>query len=251
MLTDSHCHLADNTLYDRLPEIIAAARAAGVGRFIVPSVTPADFDTVCRLHVPPEYYGAIGIHPWHSETFHHDLLSHMASKLQAYPKLLVGEIGLDYHGLRKQSRTIQIAAFTSQVELAQQHCRPIVLHNVRATADLVATLKRIRFRYGGLVHAFSGSLEEARVLTGFGLLIGIGTLVLNPNARKVRTAAAALPLNCLALETDSPFMRPHGHNENTPANVRLVAETVARLRGTSRQEVAAATERNINRLLCF
>ena len=83
------------------------------------------------------------------------------------------------------------------------------------------------------------------------MFIGIGTLVLNPNARKVRTAAAELPLEHLVLETDSPFMPIAGMGENTPINVRQVAETVAALRGISMQEVAAATEQNVDRLLSF
>ena len=75
--------------------------------------------------------------------------------------------------------------------------------------------------------------------------------MLNPNARKVRPAAVELPLEYLVLETDSPFMQIAGAGENTPINVRQVAETVAALRGISMQEVAAATEQNVDRLLSF
>ena len=251
MLTDTHCHLADSALAGRLPEITAAAQAAGVRRFIVPAVTEADFDAVCQLHAPPTYYGALGLHPWFAESFQPGLISRIAECLQAQPGLLVGEIGLDYYGDRKHTRAAQTATLLTQLDLAQQFSRPVLLHHVRAAADVVAALKHSGFRSGGIAHAFSGSLEEARAFIHCGLLLGIGTLVLNPNARKVCTAAAALPLEHLVLETDSPFMQIASAGENTPANVWQVAETVAALRGISTQEVAAATEQNVNRLLSF
>ncbi|MBH5330219.1 TatD family hydrolase [Eikenella sp. S3360] len=251
MLTDSHCHLADPALAGRLPEILSNARAEGVKRFIVPAAHAGDFDSVCRLHRPPECYGAIGLHPWFAEQFSSQLLDQSAALLQTHPKLLAGEIGLDYYGERKQTRAAQQTALLAQLELAKQYRRPVILHHVRAAADTVAALKQTSFHCGGIAHGFSGSLEEAHALIGCGLFIGIGTLALNPNARKVRTAAAQLPLEHLVLETDSPFMVPAGETENTPANVRRVAETVAALRGISWQEVAAATERNIGRLLAF
>ena len=251
MLTDSHCHLADPAFAGHLPETLAAARAAGVGRFIVPAVTLADFDAVCRLHRPPRFYGAVGLHPWHAADWDADTACALAARLQAEPRLLVGETGLDYGKGRQQTRAAQLDTLHAQLDLARQYRRPVILHHVRAAADTVAAIRHTGFDCGGLAHAFSGSPEEARALHGCGLLIGIGTLVLNPCARKARTAAALLPPDWLALETDSPFMPPPGAAHNTPATLRQVLETVAALRGTSPQETAAATERNINRLLNF
>ena len=80
-----------------------------------------------------------------------------------------------------------------------------------------------------------------------GFKIGIGSLLLNPRAKKARIAAAQLPLNALLLETDSPFGQPE--QQNTPANVRRIAETVAQLRGISLAELAAACEGNLAGLL--
>lgn len=71
-------------------------------------------------------------------------------------------------------------------------------------------------------------------------------MLLNPNAKKLRHAAAVLPLDTLVLETDSPFMLRDA--VNTPANVRQVAETLAQLRGESLAHIAMQTEANLNRL---
>ena len=248
MLTDSHCHLADPAFAGRLPEVLAQAAAAGVRRWVVPSAQADDWPAVLALHRPPQCYAAVGIHPWYADCFGEPQLRQMAACLEAQPQLWVGEIGLDYYGERKQQAGRQQQVLQAQLALAHEYRRPVILHNLRATADLVAALKRRPAVAGGIAHAFSGSLEEAEALIGQGLLIGIGTLVLRESARKARHAAALLPLQHLVLETDSPFMPPDGQ-DNTPANVRRVAETVAALRGLHWTEVAVATETNFNRLL--
>lgn len=249
MLTDSHCHLADPAFGGRTNAVLAQARAAGVRRFLVPAAREAEFAAVAALHRPPQIYGALGVHPWYAGEWGEASGVRLSAVLQAEPEMWVGEIGLDFHPRHRAQAAQQKAAFRAQLALAAQWGRPVVLHNLKATADLTAELKRQRFQAGGIAHAFSGSLEEAKLLISCGLLIGIGTLVLRPNARKVREAAAQLPLAHLVLETDSPFMPPWGEAENTPANVARVADEVAALRGISRAALAAATEENIGRLL--
>lgn len=249
MLTDSHCHLADSVFSGCTDAVLAQARAEGVARFLVPAVRESEFAAVTALHRPPQIYGALGVHPWYAEEWRTEVGERMAAVLQAHPKMWVGEIGLDYHPRHRANAACQQAAFREQLALAARLARPVVLHNLKATADLVAELKRQRFQAGGIAHAFSGSLEEAKSLIRCGLLIGIGTLVLHPNARKAREAAAKLPLEHLVLETDSPFMPPWGEHGNTPANVCRVADEVAILRGIGREVVATVTEANIGRLL--
>lgn len=251
MLTDSHCHLADPAFGGRTDAVLAQARAAGVARFLVPAARESDFAAVAALHRPPQIYAALGVHPWYAGEWHTETGERLAAALQAQPEMWVGEIGLDYHPRHRANAALQLAVFREQLALASRLERPVVLHNLKATSDLTAELKRQRFAAGGIAHAFSGSLEEAQLLIRCGLLIGIGTLVLNPHARKAREAATKLPLEYLVLETDSPFMPPPGEESNTPTNVARVADVVAALRGISRETVAAATEANIGRLLGY
>ena len=144
-------------------------------------------------------------------------------------------------------KAVQQAALRAQLELAQRYRRPLILHNLRATADILRLLRETAFDCGGIAHAFSGSLEEARALIDAGLLIGIGSLLLNPNARKAQRAAAELPAESIVLETDSPFML--GNTVNTPANLRRIAETAAALRGTDLHTLASQCEQNLQKLL--
>ena len=250
MFTDTHTHLTHPALFFRLPNIIAQARAAQVCQFIVPTAEHAEWANALTLLRQPEIRAvALGIHPWYAEQANASVLHELAQHLARQPALLVGEIGLDFYDKTQppERRAVQIQAFQAQLALARQHRRPIILHNLRATAAVIQAIQSTKFTCGGIAHAFSGSLEEAQLLIKHGFKIGIGSLLLNPHAKKARIAAAQLPLDALLLETDSPFGQPE--KQNTPANVQRIAETVAQLRGISLAELAAACEQNLVALL--
>ena len=244
MFTDTHVHLADAALRCRLPEVLARARDAGVCRFIVPSAQSGDWPEVAALAAGTAI-PAFGLHPWSAAN--QDGFDGLEVYLRRYPRAWVGEIGLDYSRAScAEEKAAQLALCAKQLGLAKQYGRPVILHNVRASADLSALLEQNRVS-GGIVHAFSGSLQEAGIFIRQGLKIGIGSLLLNPNAKKARAAAASLPLDALVLETDSPFMLYGG--VNMPENVRKVAETVCGLRGINLEALSAATEANVDNLL--
>lgn len=244
-LTDTHCHLAEAVLHDDLAVLLARAEKAGVHRFFVPSVTASDWNRVMALKMHSQIGAvALGIHPWFADAETLDSNCTILDKtLHQYYDVWVGEIGLDF--LRAQdsvARDVQIKTFTTQLALAHHFARPIILHNVKATATILDIVRQIGFNCGGTAHAFSGSIEEAKLFIRLGFKIGIGMLLLNPNAKKVRRAAVELPLDALVLETDSPFMLRHAINE--PSNILHVAEVLAQLRGISLSELAKHTERN-------
>lgn len=247
--TDTHCHLADPALRKNLPHVLTAAREAGVGRFIVPATRPQDWQDVADLAEIPSEHGirvAFGIHPWFSDGIAEQDFAGLAAVLARYPQAWVGEIGLDFYDKTQtpQQRERQIQVFSRQLVIAQTLRRRVIIHNLKAAADIAAAVKQTGFTRGGIVHAFSGSAEEAHVLTKLGFKIGIGSLLLNPNARKIRETLKTLNDTDFVLETDSPFMLK---NEiNTPANILPIAEVVAEIRGTSVEEIAAATEANVD-----
>lgn len=246
MFTDSHCHLADSTLASRLPEVLADARKNQAHRFIVPAAEAQEWPAVLAL-AATDIHPALGIHPWFANKAAFNRLPELETYLQQHPELLIGEIGLDYKQcLSENGRELQRRLLSQQLELACRYQRPVILHNLQSSADLLALLKQHQI-HRGIVHAFSGSLEEAHAFIRQGLLIGIGSLLLNPNAKKACRAAAELPLTSIVLETDSPFMLPD--KGNTPANLFKIANIVAELRGIELAELAAQTEQNIDKLL--
>ena len=256
-LTDSHCHLADPQLMPELPEILDKARAAGVWRFLIPASSPADWQAVAALadktQMPSEqaiFHIALGIHPWFSDGVCEADFHTLTQMLEKHPDAWVGEIGLDFQvgNPNPAQRRHQRDIFVRQLEYAESLGRRVVIHNLKATAAVADALKAARFTQGGIAHAFSGSLEEARILLRCGLKIGIGSLLLNPNAKKVRAVLRDLDDSDFVLETDSPFMLKNA--VNTPANLKQIAQTAAEIRGTTPETLAAQTERNIESLLC-
>ncbi|ASK27859.1 TatD family hydrolase [Neisseria chenwenguii] len=256
LLTDTHCHLTAPSLRVRLSEILQTAQHQGVRRFVVPSAQRQDWQNVMDLAQRPSeknapvFHAAVGIHPWFAESADDADFAGLSRLLREHPQLLVGETGLDFYDKAQTAaqRARQIRCFEAQLALAQVFRRPVIIHCLKAAAAVAASVRQTRFTQGGIVHAFSGSLEEAETFIKQGFLIGIGSLLLlNPAAKKARAAAAELPLDKIVLETDSPFML-RGET-NTPANVRKIAEITAQLRGIAPEDVARQTEANVDALL--
>lgn len=252
-LTDTHCHLADSVLRGNLAQVLAEARQAGVWRFIVPATRPQDWQSVAELSEMPSEHGqiriALGIHPWFSDGIAERDCVRLEAMLARYPQAWVGEIGLDFYDKTQTppQRERQIQVFVRQLAIAQTLRRRVIIHNLKATADIAAAVKQTGFAQGGIVHAFSGSAEEARVLTKLGFKIGIGSLLLNPNARKIRETLKTLNDTDFVLETDSPFMLKK--EINTPANIPGIAKIAAEIRETCVEEIAKVTEHNADALL--
>lgn len=245
MFTDTHCHLAAPPLIHTLSATIAAAQNVGVSGCLVPATQVSDWQAVLDL-AQHDFVRqiAIGVHPWF--VLHNlDFADKLAEILTENPNIWVGEIGLDT--LIDVPMETQLSVFKTQISLSQQFHRPIIVHNVRSTAAIVSAVKQAKFTHGGIVHAFSGSLEEAKLLINLGFKIGIGSLLLNPNAKKVHRAAAELPLSTILLETDSPYMLRNA--VNTPENIAKIAQIVANLRQLSLADLAVALENNLSELM--
>ncbi|WP_107687896.1 TatD family hydrolase [Neisseria wadsworthii] len=248
--TDTHTHLADTQLYNQLQPVLQQAGNVGVWRFIVPSASVNDWNRVAQLRAH-SVHCAFGIHPWFAKEADQVSLGKLDKLLQFHPHALIGEIGLDYANKKQAPESLnqQKNVFKQQLKLAMHHSRPVILHNVHAGNDLIRMIKETGFSQGGFAHAFSGSLEEANEFIKLGFKIGIGSLLLNPMAKKVRKTASGLPLESIVLETDSPFML---RNEtNVPANVRRIAEIVAELRNIPLQTLSEQTEKNVDAILSF
>lgn len=242
MFTDTHCHLTAETLLMHLSTVLGRAREAGVSGYIVPATQPNDWQAVLSLK---QQFGvrvvALGVHPWFAKQASTISMNQLENILISDSSIWVGEIGLD--ALFNASKSFQLSVFEQQVVLAKQYNRPIILHNLRSTTDMLSVIKRVKFDCGGIVHAFSGSLEEADLWIRLGFKIGIGSLLLNPNAKKARRAAMMLPIESLLLETDSPYMLPN--ESNLPENTAKIARIIAHLRGISLVNLATQLEHNL------
>ncbi len=164
----------------------------------------------------------------------------------------IGEVGLDFYNGRK-TEPLQRKAFTAQIRLAKKYNLPLLLHIRKAHDEALSLLRQENFAScgrGGIVHAYSGSMQQAEHYIKMGFLFGIGGSITYPRAKKLRLIAKELPRQSIVLETDSPDMPPLGclRGANTPARLAEIAAVLAELRGESRGETAGYTTSNAVRL---
>ncbi len=249
MFVDTHCHLDHPSLSLRLDEVLDSARVAGVNRFIVPGVAPEGWQAIARLAARDQgVFPAFGLHPMLASRYDEPLLEELARYAEG--AVAIGEIGLDY-AITGVSREQQARALRGQLRLAVRLGLPVLIHCRRAFDDLVRILKEERVReVGGVMHAYSGSPEIARICIKHGLLISLVGTVTYRNAKKSPRVAAEIPLDHLLLETDAPDMAPEPYRGkvNEPAFLIETARAVAGIRGLAVDEVARATTVNAERL---
>ena len=250
MLIDTHCHLDAAEFDADRDAVYAAATAAGVGRIVVPGVTVnRNFRPKSTIAEYPACVEAYGIHPLYVDQSSLEDLPRLRGWLQQAPPVAVGEIGLDFYvaGLDTERQTHY---FVEQLKLAREFDLPVLLHVRRAVDPVLKQLRRIGVR-GGIAHAFNGSRQQADEFIKLGFVLGFGGTMTFDGSTRIHELARTLPLESIVLETDAPDIPPAWLNRgrNSPAELPRIADTLAELRGLSRNDVVAATAANARRIL--
>jgi TatD DNase family protein len=221
-LIDTHTHLDFPAFDADRTELLARSRQSGVERMVVLGVDQGNWQRLWDLVLAEEgLQAAFGLHPVYLEQHkgeHLKELRRWLERLNGHPKLCaVGEFGLDYF-LPDLDQARQQPLFEAQLSLAAEFELPALLHVRRAHAACIATLKRFKLSRGGIIHAFSGSWEEAREYLKLGFKLGLGGAGTWPQAQRMHRVIAQLPLEAVVLETDCPDMAPamHPHQRNRP-----------------------------------
>lgn len=248
MLIDSHCHLNFQGLADRLPEVLANMQAAGVRQALAISISRqsfAEIRAIAERHDP--VYATVGIHPDdpEAEEFSFDELIRHAR----LPKVVgIGETGLDYHWCQGDLGW-QHRRFITHIEAANHSRLPLIVHT-RDAADDTLRLLRGHQAHAGVIHCFTEDVRVAKLALDLGFYISFSGIVTFKNAAAIQEAARYVPADRLLVETDAPFLAPvpKRGKPNEPAYVRHTAEFIARLRGTTLEDIAAASTENFYRL---
>ena len=254
-LIDSHCHLLDEPLFSKLPEVIQAAFVCGVSQFIVPCSHAHDFPVLAQLLRQYDcVIPAFGVHPFYvAETDLATALTQLELHLRQHPQALVGEIGLDFADktLSQEQLEQQQAYFAAQLQLAQRLQRPVILHYRQSLDAMLNTVTAQGFDCGGFLHGYSGSIEQARPWLRLGFKLGLGSVLLKPNARKVYQLLPQLNHSDYVLETDAPYMVSSSMNQahNEPKFVRAVAEKLAEFYQCAWEDIAAHSSANVASVL--
>ena len=232
---ENHCHLSDSRLFARAGELILAAEAKGVHRFVLAGVEPSEWQRQKELK---KVHGeklilTFGLHPWQIEKLSDDKILEALDQLDQELGEAdgLGETGLDFGKRRDASRfPAQEDAFRKQIRLAVQQHKPITLHIVSAHERAMVILKEEQAaRVPLIIHSYSGNSTQLAQYLQFGAYFSYSGSILKPDAHlKTKQALAVTPLGRLLFETDSPDQY-WGDGENVPANVTHVYEMGAKL----------------------
>lgn len=250
-LIDTHSHIDVEAFHDDFPEVLSRARDAGVIGQVLPGVYRAGWDRLFLLCSQEEdLYPAIGLHPMYLQ--YHGRQDLDTLRLHAMRKELVaiGEIGLDYF-VEEANRAAQQELFEAQLGIAAEAGLPVLLHVRKAHDQVQATLRRLRFKQGGIVHAFSGSMQQAEQYLKLGFYISICGTVTYDRATRIRSIAGEIPLQYMVLETDSPDIPPvnHWRQRNCPEYLPEILAALAAIRGEAVENIALQTTNNARNLL--
>ncbi|MFH1978251.1 MAG: TatD family hydrolase [Candidatus Aenigmatarchaeota archaeon] len=154
----------------------------------------------------------------------------------------IGEVGMDFHWVEEPSkREIQRKEFEEFIQLAKEINKPIVIHSWDAEVECFEAVKDAGVQ--AIFHCFSGSSDLAKRIVEAGFWVSVSTQVcFSKNIKKI---AKVVPLEQMFLETDAPFLDPdRERKQNTPWNIKLSAEKIAKIKDITAEEVLKQTTEN-------
>ncbi len=252
MLIDSHCHLDFPDFATELDAVVARARAAGIERMVTISTRVARHAGVLAIAERfPDVYCSVGTHPHYA----HEELDLTAADLVARTRhakvVALGEAGLDYH-YDNSPRAAQEQGFRTHIAAARESGLPLVIHSREADGDTARILEEETGKgaFPAVLHCFTGGAELARRAVSLGLFISFTGLLTFKNSDALRRIAAELPVDCILIETDAPYLAPGKFRgkRNEPAYVVETAKVLADTRGVAFEEIARQTTANFFRL---
>lgn len=253
MLIDSHAHIQGKEYAGEVEAVIDRAREAGVEKIVAVGGAgdmSSNADAIALAESFPNIYATVGMHPHDAKDVGENEVNRLR-QLAAAPKVVaIGETGLDYY-YDHSPREVQRRAFGRFIQMARETELPIVVHErdaARHVADLLRSEGSGKLR--GVIHCFTGTYEAAREYLDLGFYLSFTGIITFKNAEPLRDVVRKVPLERMLVETDSPYLTPAPHRgkRNEPAYVRLVAETVAKVKVLSLEEVAHATTKNTREL---
>lgn len=258
-MIDTHCHL-DFPVFDAdRTELVQCMQAIGVHDVVIPAVSAATWQRLKAVAADyPSVHASYGLHPMFLAEHRDEHVGLLRQWLTQENPLAIGECGLDFFVPElstPEAQQRQIALFEAHLQYACDYGLPLIIH---ARRSLDTVLKYIRRYEGvrGVIHSFSGSLQQAKMLFEQGFLLGVGGTITYDRAQKLRRVIAAMPREALLLETDAPDQpdsdwRAQGQRRNDSTRLPVIAAALATVRGESLEAVVDYTTVNARRLFGF
>jgi len=245
MLIDTHCHLDFPAFEPDRDQVIQRALEAGINYFINIGATLESCAASCALALKyPQVYASVGVHPHDADTFNQPAEEKLRQLAAEKKVVAIGETGLDYYR-NLSSKENQRQAFLKQIDLAKDLNLPLVVHCRQAEEETLQILKAA-LPLRAVVHCFSGSEGFLRPCLDYGFFISYTCNITYKKAAGLREMLNLTPLDRLMLETDAPYLSPEGFRgqRNEPAQVKLLADEVSRIKEVSFAKIAEQTTGN-------
>lgn len=255
MYIDTHCHLTFEQYKEDLAGVLGNAKKAGVKQFICPGVDELSSQLTVELakKYPGVVFAAVGYHPY--EASHNPDIHYVNKRIEDGFRVktgmtikAVGECGLDYHLYKGEAalgkKQEQKMLFEEQLSLAAKHNLPVIMHCRDAFDDFFGVLDALSTKPRGVIHCFSGGLQELRQAQERDLLVGIDGNV--TYSKQLAAIVPHIPLTMLMLETDAPYLTPvpHRGTRNEPKYIPLIAKKIAELQSKPAFEIEEVTTAN-------
>jgi TatD DNase family protein len=274
MLIETHAHLDYPDFTPDFDEVLQRANASGVTRIITIGTSIESSRRAVELAEKySNIFAAIGVHPSYAEKAGEDVISPLRDLAASRRVVAIGETGLDYHelpsvevGKEKRVQVLhalgseteqdldagirdgaykskQASLFQQQLDLAAELGLNVVIHQRDAWEDTLEIMREYSGKVRGVFHCFGGLIEQADEVLNLNHLVSFTGIVTFKNGANVRAVAARLPLGKFMVETDCPYLAPVPFRGKRcePAHTRLVAESIAGVRGVAVEEIARAT----------
>jgi TatD DNase family protein len=265
MFVDSHCHL---NLLDfaklklSLSEVIQDAIDNKLSNILSVSTEINQHDTLINIAANfPMVNISAGVHPEHAlETNPNELLTKLLSIAEHHSVVAIGETGLDYYYLNKESDLFQVdyikklqqELFTVQIQVANQLNKPLIVHTRMARKDTIEILTNQKaYLASGVMHCFTEDWVMAKQALDLGFYISFsGIITFHSKVDELLDVVKKVPLERILIETDSPFLAPTPFRGkiNRPSYVVYVAKKIAELKNVSLAKVAEITTNNYKKL---
>jgi len=247
LLTDTHTHQYYQTDPQKRQELMQRCLDNNIGRLFLPNVDSASMELVFSqvAAFPENCFAMLGLHPCDVKENWQEELRLIKEAIPAHKIYAIGEIGIDLYW-DKTTLDIQIEAFKIQVGWAKELKLPIVIHCRNSYDEVLEVLREEHDEnLRGILHCFTGTVDQANQLTDMGFYLGIGGVVTYKNSG-LDKVVEQVDLKHLVLETDSPYLTPvpFRGKPNESSYLVYVAEKVADLHQVSVERVADITTEN-------
>jgi len=250
-ITDTHSHYDDEAFDSDRYELLKRLFSESCEKIVTLGCNLEKSRTSLKIAEKfDNMYAAVGIHPENCNEVGENYLDELKS-LASHPKAVaVGEIGLDYHW-EPFDKEREKRFFREQTELAAELDLPICVHSRDSTKDALDILRE--YKPKGVMHCFSGSIDTARAILSFGMMISFTGLLTFKNAKKAIEACRFIPIDRIMLETDCPYMAPvpHRGERNDSGYLCYTAEKLAEIKGMSVDETIAICNENAEKFFNF